>query len=128
MTIIKADPKNGGGFPRDDEYDNDTIRWYEENNKHGYFHELYVLIDDVKAAIVITNYGVSVNYLTRESIHTNIIPERLFEGKKKLSWREVAKIVDILEKTGIEGKFYSKEEMESEYKLFKRRLNDQNMA
>ncbi len=77
------------------------------------------MIDDVKAAVVITNHGVSVNYLTRESIHTNLIPEKLFQGKQKLEWRDIVKIVRTLEKTGLEGRLYSKEEMEEQYRLFK---------
>jgi hypothetical protein len=103
---------------RDDEYDDNTVRYYESINKKGYFYELYVMIDDVKAKIIITNGGVSIDFVDGRCVHTNIIPERLFK-ENELTWPKLRKIIRIIENTEAEGMVYSQEEMREKYILWK---------
>jgi hypothetical protein len=110
---------------RDDEYDDDTIRYWESHEDGEYYYELYVLVDGRVARIVVTNFGVSVDFKDEEgqpseSIHTNIVPNRLFGETEKLSWNQLLKIVSILESIGIEGTKYSKKEMDEMYEKWKK--------
>lgn len=96
---------------RDDEFDDDTVRYYERIDD-DYFYELYVLIDGEKATISITEDGVSVDQ-NGECTHTNIIPRSIFGEKESLSWPKLRHILRIVEKTGLEGKTYTAEEMDA---------------
>ncbi len=100
---------------RNDGYDKNTVRFYESLDKDGYFYELYVLIDDRKARIIVVNEGVWVDFLEGDSIHTNITPDRLFQNKKLLFWEQLLHIIKILEKTALEGKSYTANEMTELY-------------
>src|SRR5262245_12010146 len=104
---------------RDDGYDNNTVRFYEEIDDRGYFYELYVLIDSKKAAIVITDAGVSIDFIDGSSIDTNIMPEGRYGKQKSLQWEQLRKIIRIIEATGAEGKVWSKEEMDKFYDKWK---------
>lgn len=104
---------------RNDEYDNNTVRFYESIDDNSYFYELYVLIDGKKAAVIVTNSGVSVDYLTGESVHTNIVPERLYGKRKSLKWKHLSKILEIIESTNGEGKIFSKQDMNALYEKWK---------
>lgn len=104
---------------RDDGYDNDTVRFYENLNDNDYFYELYVLIDSKKAAIIVTNEGVSVDFLDGRSIHTNIVPERLYGKTRSLKWKQLSKILETIEATDAEGKVWSSQEMEAMYNKWK---------
>ncbi len=106
---------------RNDEYDENTVRYYEKIYDDWYFYELYVLVHKKKARIVITNRGVSIDFKkSGKTIGTNIDPEGLFGKTKKLKWAQLHKIIKILEKTGLEGKTHSKEEMNELYEEWKR--------
>jgi len=106
---------------RDDEYDDETIRYYESlSSDDGYFYEVYVLIDGVTAAIIITDDGVSVDFKdSGESIHTNIVPKFLFGEQHSLTFAKIARIITILESTGTEGRKFSVLEMNSLYEQWK---------
>jgi len=104
---------------RNDGYDDETFRFYESVDADGYFYEVYVLIDKEKAAIAITDNGVSVDFMSGSSIHTNIVPNKMFQGQKFLSWNQIAKILTVLENTDLEGVTYSKEQMESSFQEWK---------
>lgn len=106
---------------RNDGYDKKTVRYFGKASSKGYFYELYVLVDGVKSAIIIDNYGVSVDFITGESIHTNIIPHKLFPGRQSLTWKHLRQIVNVLEGTSCEGKVYSRQQMETFYKEWKQR-------
>lgn len=105
--------------PDPDNTDN-IIRYYEELHDDYYFYELYVVIDGIKSAIIVTKYGVSVDNLIIDStIHTNIDPSKLYPEKKELSWNELNRIVILLQRTSCEGKSYSASEMRSAYNKWK---------
>lgn len=104
---------------RNDGYDNHTVRFYESLDDDSYFYELYVLIDGKKAAIIITDDGVSVDMITGESIHTNIVPERLYGKRKSLQWKHLSKILELVEGSEAEGRVFSKQEMEALYEQWK---------
>lgn len=112
---ITPDPNAYGG----DGYDEDTILYHEKVYENWYFYELYVLIDDKSAAIVITDNGVSVDFKSGECTRTNITPKKLFPDSKSLSWKQISKILKVLKNTGIEGKLYSKDEMDALYQEWK---------
>lgn len=97
------------------DFDENTIGFYENIDDEGYFYELYVLIDDKKAAIIITDDGISIDFVDGSCIHTNIVPNRLFPNMKSLPWKCLRKIIKILEDTGMEGKHYSAKEEEELY-------------
>ncbi len=109
---------------RDDEWtggseDKYTVRYYESIDSEGYFYELYVNVDGIKSAIIITDDGVSIDYRAGSccgsSVHTNLVPRRLFGEKKELTWPYLKRIIRILESTDGEGRFYTKEEMRAQY-------------
>lgn len=93
---ITPDYKN-----RNDEFDDDIIRYYENIDDNGYFYELYVIADGIKSAIVVTDYGVSIEFRSGEKegsvMNTEIVPKRLFPDKKKLSWNDLEQIIKIIE-------------------------------
>ncbi len=103
----------------DDDYDKNTVRYYTEIDDDGYFYECYVLVDGKKAAIVITDNGVNIDFDSGECLGTNITPERLFPNDKSLSWKQIRKIIRILEKIDGEGKLHSKEYMDAKYEEWK---------
>lgn len=100
-----------------------TVRYYEKVYEDGYFYELYVMIDGVKSAIIITEGGVSIEWRSGPNcdatIHTNIVPKQLFEGLERLTWPHLLKIIKIVESTGGEGLSYSREEMKELYERWK---------
>jgi hypothetical protein len=104
--------------------DRTTVRYYESIDEEGYFYELYVMIDGVKSAIIITNDGVSIDFRggpnVGGTIHTNIVPRRLFEGEKELTWDKLEKIIRIIEVTDGEGRSYTAAEMEGQYQQYLR--------
>jgi hypothetical protein len=103
----------------DSKYD-DTIRYWQTIDNYGYYYELYVIVGNKKASIIITNDGVSIEFLrNKDSIHTNIVPCRLFPNQKELKWDNLIQIIKILEATGCEGKTYSAEEMNEFFEKFK---------
>ena len=104
---------------RNDDYDEKTIRYWDGTDEEGYFYELYVLIDSKPAAIIVTDDGVSVDFASGECSHTNIIPKRLYGDQALLVWDQLFKIVQILEKTDIEGRLYSKKKQDNLYNLWK---------
>jgi len=105
---------------RNDGLDDDTFRYYEEVDDEMYFYEIYVRINNEKHAIIITGNGVSIdNCSTGQTTTTNIKPNKLFPNCDKLNWEQVSKIIQILENTGLEGKTYSKEEMDALYQEWK---------
>lgn len=104
---------------RDDSYDEKTVRYYESIDKEGYFYEMYVLVDGKKAAVIVTDEGVSVDFTSGVCVHTNIVPNRLFPGKKMLEWSKLHKILKILESTEMEGKVFSAKQMKDRYKKWK---------
>jgi len=116
---MKITPYINPEYCKDDGYDDKTIRYYEEIDEDGYFYELYVLLDGVKAAIIILDEGVSVDFYSGECNCTNIVPNRLFPNCKSLVWDQLYQIVKTLAKTGIEGRAYSKDEMEASYQKWK---------
>ncbi len=105
----------------DDDYDDQTIRYWEQHDEAGYFYELYVVIrsrhnkeiDRKRANIVITNEGVSLDIDTdpRTIMHTNIVPQDLFPGKKRLEWDDMYAMVKILENTDLEGVSHNAKEL-----------------
>ena len=101
---------------RNDEFDENTIRYWEEIDEDGYFYELYILADGEQAAVIIMDNGVHLDYRAGNSIHTNIVPGRLFPNQKELKWSQIAKILSLLEKTDAEGMGFSKTEMDRFYK------------
>ena len=75
----------------DSKYD-DTIRYWQSIDNYGYYYELYVLLGRKKGSIVITNDSVSIDYFTsKESVHTNITPSKLFPNQKELKWNDIVK-------------------------------------
>jgi hypothetical protein len=104
---------------RDDEYDDDTVRYYEEVRENNYFYELYVMIDGIKSKIVVTKHGVIINSIDGSSIHTNIVPESLFKANS-LTWPNLLKIICIIEDIGAEGKRLSSKEMRNNYSNWKK--------
>lgn len=97
---------------RSDSKFDDVIRYWQTVDNIGYYYELYVLAGTKKAVIMITNDGVSVEYITSgDNIHTNLIPKRMFPNQKELSWSDITRIVKTLEAINCEGKVFSAEEM-----------------
>lgn len=104
-----------------DEYDDNTIRYWEKHNEEGYFYELYVVIhsrydkdiDKKRTNIVITPEGVSLDIDTDPKTirHTNITPNTLFPNKKTLTWDDIMYMVEILENTDLEGVSYNAKEL-----------------
>lgn len=121
---IKADHEG-----RDDEYSKgphhkNTVRYWESIDEDGYFYELYVMIDGVKSAIIVTDDGVHIDWRAGRNcggtVHTNIVPRRLFGERKELDWSRLARILKILESTGGEGKSYTPKEMQEEFAEWQR--------
>ena len=113
------DLTDGDYNKRVDEFDDDTVRFYESVKPDGYFYELYVLVDGLKSRIIVTKDGVSVDFKeSGETIHTNINPNRVFKNKVRLDWDDLLKIINFLEVTEIEGKKYSKKEMDDSYREY----------
>jgi hypothetical protein len=111
---------------RDDGYDNETFRYYENLSEDGYFYEVYILVGEKKAAVVVTEDGVSVDFLeSGKTIHTNIVPKAVFSGHERLTWRQIAHILVVLSNTELEGRSYSKEEMDSLYEVWKQSTKDE---
>ena len=99
------------------------LRYCAEIYNDDYFYKVYVTINEIKAAIVITTDGVSVDILEGESknsvIHTNIVPQKLFPQCKELNRNQLEKIVKIVENTGCEGKLYSPKDIKFTYNKWK---------
>ena len=89
---------------------------FEDVVEDPYFYEIYFSLDDETHSIVVTGFGVSVLWADGSSTHTNIIPNRLFPGKIKLSDDDLIKIIDIVENTDCEGRKIPKEDMEASFK------------
>jgi len=111
---------------RDDEYtdtpDNETtVRYYaNEEDADGYFYEMYVRVNGDQAAIIVTPNGVSIDFReSGESIHTNLVPTRMFPEHATLEWNQLNQILMVLRRTGIEGRIYSREEMEERFRRWK---------
>lgn len=97
---------------RDDEYtdtpDNETtVRYYaNEEDADGYFYEMYVRVNGDQAAIIVTPNGVSIDFReSGESIHTNLVPTRMFPEHATLEWDQLNQILMVLRRTGIDGRF-----------------------
>jgi hypothetical protein len=104
------------GDPWHDGLADDVFRYWEDEEPDAdgdYYAEVYVLADDKKAAVVITRFGVSIDFYSGESTHTNIIPDRLFPGRDRIGWDEIERVLRLIERTGGEGCLYSKEEMDA---------------
>lgn len=82
---------------RNDEYDDDTVRYYEEVNDDGYFYELYVLIDGKKASISVTNSSITVYPTWAGEVPTNMVPSQMFPDLKKLEWKHLRAVLRLLE-------------------------------
>lgn len=108
------------GSPWDDEEDDQTIRYYSEINEEGYFYELYVMLNDTHAAIVVNKNGVSIDLSSGESIFTSFEPNEFFNGKEELDWGDLCQIISYLERTNCRGQRVSAEQMESFYDEWKR--------
>jgi hypothetical protein len=81
---------------------------------------LYVIINDQKAAIIVTDDGVSVDFLVSEqTIHTNIVPKRIFGEREDLNWKRLRYIIHLLENTNLEGRLYSRAEMKKSFQTWK---------
>lgn len=109
---ITADFK---GF--NDGLDDDVIRYWKNETEDGYIYELYVLIDSRKASITVLSGGISVDYQDAacETVHTNIVPGKIYQDRSKLTWDELDSLIEILQNTGCEGKIYYRDEMEALY-------------
>lgn len=106
---------------RIDEYDDETIRYYEKIDEDGYFYELYVLVDGDKAAIHITDNGVSIEFLWGDTIFTDITPNKIFPEAKELDWdKHIAYILWILKKEKMKTSRTSAEEMKELYYRWQR--------
>jgi len=114
---MKIEPK----LYDDDEYDDETYRYWESPDRNeGYFYEIYILADGEEARVVITDYGVSVDFrVSGKSIHTNIVPNRLHPGVERLNWGHLERILRIVRDTDLEGKTFSKQEMDDQYQEWK---------
>lgn len=110
------------GDPWDDGLDDGTFRyWGGGTDENGdYYAEVYVLADGQKAAVVITRFGVSIDFYTGERVHTNIVPDRLFPGRDRIGWDEIEQVLKLLVRTGGEGCRYSREEMQALYDEWQR--------
>lgn len=108
------------GSPWNDGEDDRTIRYCSEVNEEGYFYELYVMLNDTHAAIVVTNNGVSIDFLSGDSILTSFEPNEFFNGKEELDWEDLCRIIDYLDETNCKGRRFTSEQMESFYDEWKR--------
>jgi len=109
--IIKPDPE-GSNEPN-------TFRYYEELTNEGYYYEVYILADDEKACVFVTDDGVSVEFLSGKVISTNITPQRLFPKHKSLEWDgELERIIKTLRDTDMEGQTFSPEEIQELHDFF----------
>jgi hypothetical protein len=108
---------------RNDGLDNDTVRYYESVDEEGYFYELYVLLNGVKGAIIVTDAGVSVEYREGELggcvIRTDIIPEDIFGDRKDLNWNRLNYILHLVENNKTNGWVLVSEEMDDLYEYWK---------
>lgn len=102
----------------DDGCEEGTYRWCDETNEEGYYYEIYVVINDKEAKVIVTEFGVSIEFRDQTAIRTNIVPQRLFPEDKELDWGKLLKILDILEATNCEGKGRSKKQMDELYQQF----------
>jgi len=101
---------------------------YSENiDKDGYLYEISIVWKKRDAEIGILNKGCHIAFDDGELVDTNIIPELLFPGKSRLNERELLFILDILEKTNIEGKSYTKEDMDKLYKQYLKEREDNHI-
>lgn len=108
-----------------DNEDSHVFDWNEDlSHEDDYFYELYVLIEGKEANIIITSYGVSIEF-PNKYITTNITPRKLFPNKDRLDWNDLSKIVWILEDTDLEGKSYSSQEMNDFLQYYKDNVEDQ---
>ncbi len=111
---------------RDDEYtgtpdDKITVRYYSKEDDDEYFYEMYVRVNGDQAAVVVTPHGVSVDFReSGETIHTNLVPMRMFPEHATLEWDQLNQILIVLRKTGIEGRVFSREEMEERFERWKK--------
>lgn len=117
---IKPNYKNFKGI-----FDKDIIPFYEEFKDGRYYYELFVIINRRQCSIIITNKGVSIDYLSGASIHTNLRPEAMFPNCQKLDNKQIGRVVDVLETTDIEGKHYTAQEMIEFVERWKRKIDDQ---
>jgi len=92
--------------------DDETFTYYEDVDDQGYYYEIYAVVDGKRAAIVVWEASVHVDFVTGENIATNITPGSLFPERTSLNWKHLARILVILATTGCEGKYKSREEMD----------------
>ncbi len=113
--IIKPDFEG-----RNDGYDDDTIRYYESIDDDGYFYECYVLVNDKKSRIVITDEGVSIDFKeSGETLCTDIVPKDLFPDHTSLNWNQICKILIILKNERCISEMKSKKFMDDNYEEWK---------
>jgi len=116
---------------RNDGYDDETVRYYEEISDRGYFYEVYVLIEGDKAKINITEEGVSVDFWDEEiqgangSMMFKLTPNKLFPDRKFLEWENIEKIIKyvaiILDADNLNeiATYFTADEMDNFYKEWK---------
>lgn len=64
------------------------------------------------------------DFWNRSTIHTNLVPERLFGEATRLVWDHLRRIIEILEHTNIEGMRYTPEEMRRLQEVWDSRQNN----
>lgn len=94
-----------------------NYKFIEKTFEDGYYYEIYVFIKDGekqprKAAIVVTPHDLSVVYETEDAVVTNVTPKLIFKNKPQLQWPHLAYLIILLEWIGLEGKYFSPEEMQ----------------
>ena len=88
-----------------------------DDKEDPYFYDISFCLGESEKAhgIIITGFGVSVDWYGGASTHTNLKPNKIFPGKMKLEEEDLIKIIDLLDKSGYEGMKYTKDEMEGFY-------------
>ncbi len=100
--------------------DNGEIFPYEKDIEEGsddYFYRISAIWRKKDCEIIITRFGVSIDWDDGTCTTTNIEPMSLFPNAIwKLTKKQLLKIIDCVEKTGGEGMKYSIDELYEEWK------------
>lgn len=96
-------------FPYDE-----SLTSSDKESEYDYLYEISVVLRKRDGVISVSRWGVSLWYDDGDALMTNIVPHRLFPGKRQLSTDDLKQIIRI----NLEGMPVPKEEVDSLYQRY----------
>jgi hypothetical protein len=99
--------------------DGEEFPYSESFDDESYFYYISVIWNDRDCELNVLKDGTNLIFFDDGSwLDSNIVPEKIFPDKNKLTESDLLKLINILETEDIKTKLYTKKEMDLYYQKF----------